>query len=229
MRSFARVVAWVVGIGLGLVLLLPGGLYGYGLSLVPRDRSAIQGEPVPDRATAVLWASLGGEGEPSLSSLNPCSAVWSIGLRLRPGADITPEAGERLGSLAARVILGRGTRIRGGMSGWHVAHASTSIWARQNWSAREASAAFLTAADYGHGLRGLAAAARGYFGHAPEALTDTELAMLVARALSGRRRDPWCFPESNGAEARRAVRRLGGEDSPSAPRLLAVPRGACVG
>jgi len=63
--------------------------------------------------------------------------------------------------------------------------------------------------EFGHGWRGLEAAARGYFGKPPDALTAAEAALLAAVLERGARVDPWCDPERAIAERNHVLERMG--------------------
>ncbi|MEL7128019.1 MAG: penicillin-binding protein 1C [Pseudomonadota bacterium] len=69
-------------------------------------------------------------------------------------------------------------------------------------SKREILELYLTLAPYGGNLEGVRAASFAWFGHGPDALSDDEIALLIALPQSPERRRPDRFPEQ--AQAARA-------------------------
>jgi len=208
------------------IALLPMALYWYGLSRIPSERFRVDTNPVPEQAVSAFWLSLGGTGEPALDQRNPHSYLSELRHGTRePERPIKQRSAERLGVLASHAILPRGTRIGSGMGVWHLARASAFIWAGRNWSPRQAIAAYLHQASFGHGFTGLEAAAMGYFDRAPERLTLAHYAVLIATMHSARH-DPWCNPR----EVFLATQEFLPDSIPFSPppNVLPAPPGACA-
>ena len=207
-------------------------LYWYGLSRIPGERFEVGAPSVPDAAVMLLWASLGGTEQPALTPETPYGFVWDIYVSSTGSELERAGAPQQLANLAARAILPRGTRLRGGMAVWHLARASAVVWATRHWSPTQAASAWLNQASFGHGIVGLQAAAAAYFGQPPEQLNRTQHAMLIATIASRKLDvfgktypDPWCSLDEIVAE----MQKLGLENraAANAVRIQSAPAGAC--
>jgi len=107
--------------------------------------------------------------------------------------------------------------------------SSVAIWIGRNWSSREAISALLAAVGFGHGFRGLGAAARGYFGKTAESLNTHELAYLIVSMQGFSLGDPWCTPQRVSTRATALLARLSAEDAGLPVTLLSPPPEACRG
>jgi membrane peptidoglycan carboxypeptidase len=90
--------------------------------------------------------------------------------------------------LTQRPIEGRSLKRTVGE--WAVAK-----WCTRHWTASEVAQALAEHEYFGRHLRGLAAAAQGYFGKGPEALAPHELALLLGLPQSPVHLSPDCHPE----------------------------------
>ena len=198
-------------------LALPA-LYYLGLSMTPRPRPAGH-QAAPALVRAALWAV--NTGGPSMQ-LEPLSAASFVTLRVCRGfaaRRATPQERSR----------GRDECLRGhsgiasatALADIHMAEQqvearsfrlalgqmANAAWVSRNWSAEALLDALAATSDFGHGLRGVEAASRGYFGKDPGALRADEAAMLAAMSDDGRL-DPWCAPEPARAARGRVLQAM---------------------
>jgi len=209
MRRAATWIVRILALLTSFAILAPLVLYLIGLPLLPSDRKPDDPSTVPPMARDLLWRELGGEGPPAMPTLNPYTKFSHVS-----------GAGKSLAIAAGRGLLKKGGTPRF----WIPALYSASLWTSSNWSTEEALTTILARSDYGHGLYGLDAAARAYFGLPASSLTPFETAQLVALTRSSSRYDPWCAAT---ASRTRATEIAGLEAAASPSRLRSPPEGAC--
>ncbi len=188
----AAVVLVFAGIPLA-ILASPIGVYLWGLTLLPSDRTPSDPSRLPALALELKWATFGGESEPHFVGVTPYGY-----LRKEHDTELNTAFA------AGRRLLIRGRRQY--PKPWLVSGPSATIWISRNWSAPEALATILGSANYGHGFESFIEASEGYFGSAPSELSPYQVAQLVALTWSVRF-DPWCSPERSDEKAREILAR----------------------
>ena len=129
-RVLFRMVGAIVCTMLLLILLVPLGLYQWGLSNVdgrPQRPSA----KADASEMARIWKQAGGEGAVVIAPMNPYGALISV-----VAHDRRPPPGEVLAYWIARSYLLEHRR-GAGTAGWHGSVAALTIWLTRHWSADE--------------------------------------------------------------------------------------------
>ncbi len=187
------------------------------------DEIGIRVESVPEEARALFWSRIGGEGEPRLPEGSSLGLLWS-GYE----AFAVPGPALRLAILASIEHVPSSTGAFPRL--WRLRFVASTIRLSRHWTATEALTAVLQRAHYGHGFRGLEAAAIGYFGHSSARLTRAELASLVVTANFVQKFNPWCRRSENAEAVSRLLARAETATAESADplaRLRPVPEGVC--
>ena len=202
-------------VGATIIGLSPLALYLWGYSKLPENRLP-QSLEVPQLAQELLWKDLGGSGQPQLAAENPYSYLFQLA---RNNPDLS---NLRVSGLAADALLSReGHPKRQG----HLVNASAGIWISRNWTASDALSAILNSAYFGHGFVGLYEASKGYYGVAPQELSELDMAQIIVLAKAPSKYDPWCSYDRN---ILRVKRLLGSHiESMESTGLLAKPVDAC--
>jgi hypothetical protein len=195
----------------------------FGLRDLPSDSAPVDATVLPPDLYRVLWVFFGGAPDESPSiGLTP----FFLGIN-RQSKDLfawVPEA--RVPSHAANHLLRR-ERDDWSQLEWNLAQPIASLYVASHWSAREALAEIATREYFGHGFRGIEAAANGYFGRPTLELRTLEIATLVALSHSPSRLSPWCKPGALLERTRELMVRLGEAPPESLPEFQPVPPGAC--
>ncbi|MBG7607803.1 MAG: penicillin-binding protein 1C [Verrucomicrobia bacterium] len=153
------------------------------------------------------------------------------------GVDITALGGAVFRNLKSRkVVSGASTitqqliKLHIGKSsrGWSdkVAENFSAMKLERSWSKRKILEAYLNRIDYGNRLRGIEAAAQGYFGKTASKLTAQESAFLAGLPQAPSRYNPWSNPAAAEARYRQVVSFLGGNRDPDleiVPTIQAKP------
>lgn len=205
----------LIGLGtaafIGLPLLVAG-YFSLGLIFAPPWPVPATG-PVPAVVADALWARANGGPGGAVKPLSPVTVgQLAACILLAEQEDDPVEQAARqadcrrqhVPAIAALNYLAdlhlRGANLA--EPGFRRGHAMfvTTIWLARSWTREQLIPTLADRGEFGMGLRGLDAAAQGYFGRAPALLTLPQAA-LVAAFIGGQGPDPWC----DAAEA--AVRR----------------------
>lgn len=190
--------------------------------LIPEERLGTTASPLPERAIALYWASVGGEGAPRLGR-HRTYEVWA---ERWVGEVATPSPALTLSHQTAEVLARSPLRIESEPLAEALALQAGLQWAEGHLSPEVAIARILESGDYGHGFVGLATAAAGYFGLPVAELNEAELAMLIVSLRDPDDYNPWCHLEEN----RHAILRLGrgGPVVGASTRLRPARPGRCA-
>lgn len=213
-KRVARVlVLALIGVPLGLVGMMVG-LYFYGLSLVPAPGPATAPPPPPALAAAI-WARFDGSA-PDVEAMTP----WTF-VQLRVCRALASRADDRDAAREACIRQHPGVEVAGAVATDHVLHhglrrslrgeigqVATAAWLTRHWTRDDLVRQIAGDGDFGHGWRGVDAAARGYFDRAPGALTADQSALLAALIGGAPRGDPWCHPETARAARNHVLERM---------------------
>jgi hypothetical protein len=191
---------------------------------VPLEEHAVDPASFPPETYSLLWARIGGTGEPQLPRLSPYTFLFR---GMAPFQE--PEPALRLALLATRPLLGARPRDVP-VERWRLIYAAAVIRVTRHWTPSQALAAVVQNSFFGQGFRGLHEASKGYFGRGVFELSQAELAVLLVSARSPVLRDPWCRPAENRAAVIELLqRRQAAPPLPDSPlaSLLPPPPGAC--
>jgi len=199
-------------------------VYLLGSRAVPLEERAVDPATFPPETYSLLWARIGGAGEPQLPQLS----TYTFLFRSRAPFN-EPEPALRLALLATRPLLGARPRDVP-VDRWRLIYGAAIIWVSRHWTPSQALAAVAQNSFFGHGFRGLHDASKGYFGRGVFDLSQAELAVLLVTARDPVLLNPWCHPAENRAAVTALLQRSQTApplpDSPLAS-LLPPPPGAC--
>ena len=223
-RAVIRLLSVLAAVSLVVSLSVPQYLYIKGLRGVPADRDPLDELSIPKTVAQSYWRYLGGEGKPYTEPKNPYEFLFDFFvLVVNEDAHLRQTAEYTLLSQAARSLM-----FRGEPSGdWHLSNASALIWISRNWSVDESISTILTDQYFGHGFRGIDAAAHGYFGTSLEDLSQAETVYLLVVSLAPTRLSPWCYPKRHRDVFKLKSKRIGLKVDYRSIGLVPVPSGAC--
>ncbi len=198
-RGRAKKVVKLVLITTAVLVLLPllfvEGIYRYGLHLIG-DLPVMPEARVPERLQRAMWAGVEGGTFTVVPRYPWHTVLWLIQAKFGDSRaalhDFAP--GERACNRAAQLWLAQQQEhsLRRIAARWALVK-----WCTRNWTAAEVAQVLAEKEYFGRGLHGIADAAQGYFGKAPDQLAAHELALLAGLPLN-----PDCHPE-------RALKRRG--------------------
>ncbi len=200
-----RLVFGVVGLAIAVAIgavLLPIAIYLFGLSMAP-PRPAPPAAVAPQVLLEALWAAADGGRATNLRPINHMTLVRLFAcLGQAPGTNDNERMREcrhempgfgAVESMARLHIEDHGV-IRNSFRGGH-SHLATTVWMTRSWSREDLLNAMAERGRFALGWRGVRAAASGYFGKEPPALTLSEAAYIASR-FGDVGDDPWCHPRA---------------------------------
>ena len=237
-RRLGQVLLRVAALGLVLAVVFPLALFGFGLWVAPQWPTPPTTAP-PPLVLDALWARAEGGRATELRSVNPISMVEFAACMIAAEGQNDNERAARcthvmpalrgLEYVATLHIQDHGIE-RNSFRGGH-AQFATMLWITRSWSKQDFLNTLAARGQFGHGWRGITAAARGYFGKAPDALTLPEAAVVAAR-VAARGLDSWCETDTVIAMRNRvltsmrdngAITEAQFEEAQAAPLALAAP------
>lgn len=200
-RWIVKVMVVVGALGAMAVLLIPIGLYRFGLSVAPP-------RPVPEPAGAprifldALWAGTDGGHATNLRPFNHLTlSNYFVCLAMASGTDAqrVHQCRHEMPGLAglqylATLHLQDHGMARNSFRGGH-SQLATTVWMTRSWSKDDLLNTLAARGRFGFGWRGVTRAASAYFGKPPSALTLSEAAYIASR-LGEPGDDPWCHPKT---------------------------------
>lgn len=194
-KRLGRVLVALVAVALVLPLLAVEGLYLYGLHLVG-DLPPAPVVRLPGHLDQAVWTSEDGGGFAVEPRYPWHTVTWLVRAKFGDARaalhDTAP--GEHACNRAAQLWLTQrpieARSLKRTLAEWAVAK-----WCTRHWTASEVAQALAEHEYFGRHLRGLAAAAQGYFGKGPEALAPHELALLLGLPQSPAYLNPDCHPD----------------------------------
>jgi hypothetical protein len=208
--------------GGGVIALIPvlylTFLLVWGSSLTPRPTPSIT--TAPPLFSHALWARAGGGRATELRAVNPVNVAGLIVCsNLNGGSDDAQSLDaeslaecakwlpalqglEYLSSLHVEDHQIKRASFRGGASSM-----ATMLRLTYSWTREEFLNTLAAQADFGHGWKGLEAAAGGFFGRSAIDLTLAQSAFLASR-VGDTRTDPWCEPAAATAMRNRVLDRM---------------------
>jgi hypothetical protein len=200
----------------GAVLIVPA------ITLIGSLLAPSQPEPVRRRAPPLigdaLWARVHGGRATELQSINPFSVGRTMFCAAR--AELLEPGPERDRRQDECMLLMPGFNALGHVSSLHM--RADGVWqdARvpfvqiammsrmaSRWTRQELIDTLAARGEFAYGWNGVDAAAPGFFGVAPGALTLPQAALLAAM-LGDTAADPWCQPVAASTARRRVLERM---------------------
>lgn len=221
MKWILNSVKYIAGLLLLLLLLLPAGLYFYGLSYIEPQLSPPK--VLFQRNILLSYRTwLGEPDESKYRKLNPYSFIFSIAKLTHDGARRGSDV--ELYSLSSKRRM-LATKRKGSMGMWHLSSASALVYVSRNWSIEQNVSEILNTSYFGRQTFGLENASALYFGRSAEKLNDAEKFALFHLTISPTRYDLWCFPERLKESS--LLKRRGVVIETSDINLLPKPANAC--
>jgi hypothetical protein len=209
-------------LGGGIVALIPvlflTFLLFLGMSVAPPP--TVERTPAPPLVKQALWARAGGGRATELRSVNPINVVGNLGCRVLNGVPDNPRpehdrlaakcaewlpamAGlENLANLHVKDSGVERNSFRGGAGSF-----ATMLRLSASWNREDFLNTLAARGDFGHGWRGIDAAARGYLNKTPDQLALHEAALL-ASFVGERYFQAWCHPGGLTTSRNRTLARM---------------------
>ncbi|MDJ0911318.1 MAG: transglycosylase domain-containing protein [Woeseiaceae bacterium] len=223
-KAAIRLLSVLAVVSFVILLAVPQYLYLKGLRGVPADRDPLDEVTIPKTVSQSYWRYLGGQGKPYTEPKNPYEFLFDFFvLAMNEDTHHRPTAEYSLLSQAARSVMFREKPS----ANWHLSNASALIWISRNWSVDKSISTVLADQYFGHGFRGIGAAAHGYFGTSLEDLSEAETVYLLVMSISPTWLSPWCYPERHRDLFKATSERIGLKVGYNSIELLPVPSGAC--
>ncbi|MDP3719684.1 MAG: transglycosylase domain-containing protein [Acidobacteriota bacterium] len=207
------------GAGVGISLLLASYL-SLGLWFAPPWPAPAPNGTVTPLAGEALWARAEGGAATDLNPFRPLNLaqllVCIAQAETADDPDLQADAQaacrtRHMPAFGAVVHLSREHVRAAGHAepGFREGHARfvTTIWLARSWTKAELLATLAERAEFGMGLRGLEAAAHGYFGRPAADLSLPQVAMVAALA-GDVAIDPWCEPAEAAGLRHRILERM---------------------
>ena len=201
----------------GAILFLPA-IYFIGLAIAPPRPMPAKAHAPPLIADAI-WARAEGGRATGLTPMSPITLARFAGcVAFEDFKDTTPGDARRFSACREHMPAIRGVEY---LSTVHMRDANaatggfreaigqlaTAAWMTRSWTKAEFLDTLAERGEFGSGLRGVEAAAQGYFGHAAAEVTLPQAALLAA-LIADRRVDPWCDPAAAADMRRRVLERM---------------------
>lgn len=223
------------GAGVGIPLLLAGYL-SLGLWFAPPWPVPAPSGTATPLAEAALWARAEGGSATDLNPFRPLNlaqlVVCLAQAETEDDRDLQADAQaacrtRHLPAFGAVVyVSGQHLRAAGfAEPGFREGHARlvTTIWLARSWTKADLLATLVERGEFGMGLRGLEAAAQGYFRRSAAQLTLPQVAMVAALIGDGKP-DPWCEPAEAAGRRHRILERMRDNQAIDEQAFLAADR-----
>lgn len=213
----------LVGLAIVAVVGVPAVLASYlslGLWFAPAWPVAPAGRHLTPLVADALWARANGGANTDLDPFGPANLSQLAFCIVQAERE---DPGERRDDAQAdcRRLYAPGFEAVEYLSGLHIRSAGfqepgfregharfvTTIWILRSWTKAEVLAALIERGEFGMGFRGLAPAARGYFGRSVDQLTVAQAATLAA-FIGARGPDPWCDSATAATRRHRVLSRM---------------------
>jgi hypothetical protein len=209
---FGLVIAGVAG-----AILFPPAIYLVGLAVAP-PRPVPAETNVPTLIAEAIWARANGGRATALTPITPVSMARFVAcVAIEDFKDTTPGDAQRVAACRGYMPALQGVEY---LSGLHMRDAnldlsfreglgrfSTTVWLTHSWTKADLLKTLASRADFGHGWRGVDAAARGYFGRDATELSVAQAALLAA-FIGEHWQDPWCGPVGSARLRHRILERM---------------------